>query len=327
MVNIIKELSQKFVVSTDFVRAILVKHDLLPLIMEVQDVDDFVSAAGSDWKYISYALGTNLRAKSSLNKMFALSRPENTGTALDIGCGYGGFMNAFVDGGFVSHGIEIDSNLAALAELNLKGSSLETTVHVGDLFAGELTLGKFDLITVNDVMEHLPDPYEAFCTLATMLKPGGMLGIYAPNGNSIFYATSDPHNRVFGSSILPGPIAKIYVQLMLNTSNYGLGEYLGLDEFLDLCRRNGLDFLYQSHDGGERPDDAMVYLERFQAAYRDSNFRAKVPPLVARLVETEIWRYVAEYSSSVASTVSGKNYCDFNDHYLTRAWTIVCKKR
>ncbi len=163
-----------------------------------------MKATGDSWKYVSYSLfGTNRRAKLSLDRMFALGSPDKVGSALDVGSGYGGFVKALFSRGFEAYGIEIDRHLAALAELNLRGSNPEGKVYVGDLFSGKLKLGTFDLITVNDVIEHLPDPFGAFNMLAQMLNPGGMLGIYAPNGKSIFYAASDPHNRVFGSAILP----------------------------------------------------------------------------------------------------------------------------
>lgn len=326
MNHIVEKLAEHFDASPEFVRAILSKRDLIGLTSETPDIDAFVRATGDAWKYVAYSLGTNQRAKVSLDRMFALGAPDRAGAALDIGCGYGGFLKAFVTRGFKAYGVEIDRNLATLAELNLGGSNLDGTVYVGDLFSGDLSLGTFDLITVNDVIEHLPDPIGAFNMLARMLNPGGVIGIYAPNGKSVFYAASDPHNRVFGSSILSGPLAKTYVQAMLNSTGYGLGEYLGLDQFRDLCQRNGLGFRYQAHDGGERPENAMDYLSKFIAAYRDSDFRSRVPPLVARSVEIAIWQYLSEYSDATSRATAGKNYCDFNDIYLTRAWTIVCKK-
>lgn len=326
MTDIVERLAAEFDASPEFVGEILRRRNLLALSQEAPDIDAFRAATGGDWKYVAYSLGTNQRAKRSLDQMFALGSPDRIGRALDVGCGYGGFMRAFVSRGFEANGIEIDGNLAALAELNLGSSKLQGKVYVGDLFSGEFKLGSFDLITVNDVIEHLPDPFGAFNLLARMLSPGGMLGIYAPNGRSIFYATADPHNRVFASSILPGPLASIYAQAMLQVAGYGLGEYLGLDEFSDLCKRNELGFCYRPHDGGERPVDAMKYLDGFIAAFREAEFQSKVTPLVARLVETAIWQYVGEYSLAASRAAAGKNYSGFNDCYLSRAWTIVCKK-
>lgn len=327
MSHIIEKLAAQFGASTAFVEAILAKRNLIELASESQDIDAFMRLTGDQWKYISYALGTNQRAKLSLDRMSAIDTPNQIGRALDIGCGYGGFMRVFLDKGFRSYGIEIDKDLAALATLNLSDTDPDRSqVFVGDIFSEDLNLGLFDLITINDVIEHLPNPIGAFNTLAGMLNPGGMLGIYAPNGKSIFYAASDPHNRVFGSSILSGPLAKSYVQTMLNSAGYGLGEYFGLGEFRDLCARNGLSFRHKPHDGGERPENAMDYLAKFTASFQNSDFKSKVPFLVARAVEIEVWQYLSEYTAAAAKATRGTAYCDFNDTYLSRAWTIVCKK-
>nr|WP_315481652.1 class I SAM-dependent methyltransferase [uncultured Undibacterium sp.] len=324
---IVENLAAQFGASAAFVETILGKRNLIELAAETHDIDAFMQRTGDQWKYISYALGTNQRAKLSLDRMYAIDTPNQVGRALDIGCGYGGFMRVFLDRGFHAYGVEIDSDLAALARLNLSGTDPERSeVYVGDIFSGELSLGTFDLITINDVIEHLPNPIGAFNTLASMLNPGGMLGIYAPNGKSIFYAASDPHNRVFGSSILSGPLAKSYVQAMLKSTGYGLGEYFGLCEFRDLCARNGLSFRHKPHDGGERAENAMDYLAKFTASFQNSEFRTKVPSLIARAVEIEIWQYLSEYTTAAAKAARGTAYCDFNDTYLSRAWTIVCKK-
>ena len=313
---IVNKLAEQFDASPEFVRKILGKQGLMDVASESRDVDTFAGVAGGAWKYIAYSLGTNQRAKVSLDRMLALATPDQVGRALDVGCGYGGFMNAFIQRGFTASGVEIDGHLAALARVNLGESNEDAAISVGDLFSGDLALGKFDLITVNDVIEHLADPIGAFSTLAAMLNPGGVLGIYAPNGRSIFYASEDPHNRVFGSSILPGPLARTYVQAMLNSTGYGLGEYLGIDVFRDLCDREKLRFHYLPHDGGERPERAADYLSEFIAKFRSSDFRSKVPTLVARSVEIAIWGYVAEYSGAASRATAGTGYCEFKDTYL-----------
>lgn len=323
---IVDKLAEQFDASAEFVQAILSSKNYLGLASESTDINGFIDATGDAWKYISYALGTNSRSKHSLDRMLALASPDYVGRALDIGCGYGGFMRAFVDKGFQAHGIEIDSRLAELAKCNLGASCPDSMVYVGDLFSGDLRLGGFDLITINDVFEHLTNPIRAFNMLSEMLNPGGVLGIYAPNGKSIFYATSDPHNRVFASSILPYPLAKSYVQSMLNSSGYGLGEYFSIEQFRDLCRRNGLDFKYRSHDGGERPEYASKYLSDLINTFNQSDFRTKIDPLVVSTIEYYFWQYIREFAEAASNSVSGTDYCDFNDKYLARAWAIVCKK-
>lgn len=326
MNNIINELSAKYDASPDFVQAILSSKNSLVLASESSGLESFISSSGDAWKYISYALGTNSRSKASLDKMLALASPRQTGRALDIGCGYGGFMRAFAKKGFQAHGIEIDSRLAELCKINLAESSPDSKIYVGDLFSSDLSLGNFDLITINDVFEHLLNPVGAFNILSKMLNPGGVLGIYAPNGKSIFYVNSDPHNRVFAASALPYFLAKPYVQSMLNASGYGLGEYYSLDQFEDLCKRNGLNFKYKPHDGGELPEHAGEYISSLINTFNKSNFRITLEPIVVSAIEYYFWQYIRDFSDAASQAASVTGYCDFNDKYLARAWTIVCKK-
>ncbi|MGZ4954018.1 MAG: class I SAM-dependent methyltransferase [Methylobacter sp.] len=324
--DIIGLLMEEYAVSAEFTEAILTRKNVMEAAENAVDLNQFISLVGESWKYISYAFGTNLRAENSLRRMLSLDTPRQCGTALDIGCGYGGFMHAFGKRGFKAVGIEIDKDLASLAELNLSDAQFENSVHVGDLFNGDVALGLFDLITVNDVIEHLPDPILAFNHLAGMLTPGGILAIYAPNGLSIFNATADPHNRVCGSSVLSNPLAKAYVQATLNSNGYGLGEYFDLATFRDLAKRNSLNFKYLPHDGGERPEKARAYLLQFIERFSRVDLFAACNPILAQDVEANLWHYVEQYAQGAQHATKGRGYCEFNDKYLTRAWTIVCKK-
>jgi 2-polyprenyl-3-methyl-5-hydroxy-6-metoxy-1,4-benzoquinol methylase len=325
MKSIIEQLAESFKVNAGFVNAILSRKGVLDLATQAGDLDDFVARTGADYKYIAYALGTNTRGLGGLSKMLALAAPAKGGRALDVGCGYGGFMQAFATQGYSPSGVEIDAQLADLARINLTGSPYEFDIHVGDIFTGEVKIGSFDLITVNDVLEHLHDPIAAFNTLANMLNRGGVLAIYAPNGQSVFNATADPHNRVLGSSTMPGMLAKLYVQQTLNSTGYSLGEYLELSTIADLCLRNRLRFLYTPHDGGERPEQAIAHIKKLVDRFAESSF-STCSPILAKEVQTHIWKYIANYATSAAQATSGLGYVEFIDRYLARAWTICCIK-
>lgn len=326
MTNIIEQLASSFDVNLEFVTTILSQKGILEEIDHAGDLNDFVARIGDRYKFVSYALGTNTRGMNSLARMLALATPTPRGKALDLGCGYGGFMQAFAKKGYRPFGIEIDPRLAELAKINLKNESFEFEIHVGDIFSDDIKLNGFDLITVNDVLEHLADPITSFNKLASMLNPGGVLAIYAPNGQSIFNATADPHNRVFGSSSMPGILAKTYVQATLNSSGYGLGDYLDLTTLRDLCYRNRMKFRYASHDGGERPEQAIDYLKKLVDRFAKTDISHACPQILTREVQTHMWNYISGYSASAAKATRGDGYTEFNDHYLARAWTICCTK-
>lgn len=103
-------------------------------------------------------------------------------TALDVGCGTGGFATLLRSRG-VDHvvGIEPDSERAASA-----AGAADRIIHstVEQAF-DELDDAKFDLIVVSDVLEHLVDPWTVTARLATHLEPQGRLLLSVPNVGSL----------------------------------------------------------------------------------------------------------------------------------------------
>jgi SAM-dependent methyltransferase len=103
----------------------------------------------------------------------------------DVGCGYGWFLETAQSLGMDALGIEPD---AAVAQQAIAGG---LNVRVGSfpqcLAAGEL----FDLVTFNDVLEHLPQVPQVLAACHAHLAPGGILAIAIPSsGGAIFRAGS-----------------------------------------------------------------------------------------------------------------------------------------
>lgn len=99
---------------------------------------------------------------------------------LDIGCGSGlSLLEARALGAEV-RGIEADPNVQRIAdELGLK-------IHIGSLldepFAGE----QFDLVVLNQVIEHVPDPALMLNQLRSRIRPGGRMVLVFPNVQSLW---------------------------------------------------------------------------------------------------------------------------------------------
>ena len=108
------------------------------------------------------------------------------GRLLDVGCSVGTFMDVARARGWQVAGVELNKNACELC--TEKGHK----VYRG-LFAPELisTFEKadFDLITLNDVIEHLPDPVASMKLVGPLLRPGGYLMINTPNIDNIVART------------------------------------------------------------------------------------------------------------------------------------------
>jgi SAM-dependent methyltransferase len=96
---------------------------------------------------------------------------------LEIGCGTGNVLRALEEAcatGEVT-GIEPFEEAVTLARSRVKRS----TVIQGDVFTMDLP-GKFDLIGIFDVLEHLQDDEGAMRRIRSLLRPGGKLLVTVP---------------------------------------------------------------------------------------------------------------------------------------------------
>ena len=102
--------------------------------------------------------------------------PQDRKRILDIGSGPGFFLQYGKKRGWTTVGVELSNQ----AVFHSRGFGLE--IHQKP-FSRELIpkLGKFDVIHLSEVLEHLADPIATVRIAHDMLSPGGLLCVVAPN--------------------------------------------------------------------------------------------------------------------------------------------------
>jgi SAM-dependent methyltransferase len=98
------------------------------------------------------------------------------GRLLDVGCATGGFLRLAQSRGWQASGIEPGEQAARIAQQRY---GLE--VRIGTLESEAYPAEQFDVITLWDVLEHLPNPKSALLRLRDWLKEGGLLVFSIPN--------------------------------------------------------------------------------------------------------------------------------------------------
>lgn len=99
---------------------------------------------------------------------------------LDFGCGACTSLLELRRMGVDGYGIEKDPNVKRIADhFGLK-------VHIGSLADDPFPDTKFDLITLAQVLEHVPRPAELLRELQGRLREGGVVILSFPNANSIY---------------------------------------------------------------------------------------------------------------------------------------------
>jgi len=101
---------------------------------------------------------------------------------LDFGCGGGYFLNICRQLGATVHGIEPSPHGAQLT----RGQGIPVFEGSLDQFIAKHGDQRFDVITSNHVIEHVPDPVGTLKGLGTLLAPGGLMTIAVPNAASTF---------------------------------------------------------------------------------------------------------------------------------------------
>lgn len=107
------------------------------------------------------------------------TRPLEGLSALDIGCGAGLACEPLARLGAQVTGVDASGQNVSVASLHAEGSGLDIRYMAGEI--AELDIGRFDLVTCLEVIEHVADKSAFLAGVAERLAPGGLLILSTPN--------------------------------------------------------------------------------------------------------------------------------------------------
>jgi 2-polyprenyl-3-methyl-5-hydroxy-6-metoxy-1,4-benzoquinol methylase len=205
--------------------------------------EDYISHDASKNDLVSrvykIARDFSIRGKFNLVNKYAAS-----GTILDYGCGTGEFLAYCSTKGFHTTGLEPSPKARKFATERHKIAVFEKT----DQLANQS--GKFNVITLWHVLEHIHDLNETIETLNQLLAPSGTLIVAVPNCTShdakqygsywaaydvprhIYHFTKDTIRELFKKhnfyihQILPQKLDAYYVSLLSEKYKNGKNNYL-----------------------------------------------------------------------------------------------------
>lgn len=99
---------------------------------------------------------------------------------LDVGCATGAMLDRSRAFGFVPYGVELNPHFARYAR-----EEFGVEVVAGELSAESFEPESFHVITMLDLIEHVPEPLHLLKTAWRLLRPGGLLVVYTPNHRSL----------------------------------------------------------------------------------------------------------------------------------------------
>ncbi len=94
---------------------------------------------------------------------------------LDVGCGLGTYVEKFRGFSEDVHGVDVDEERVAVASASLPNIQVA--------FGEDLPFpdARFDVVFLNEVIEHVEDDRRTIAEAVRVLRPGGHVVIYAPN--------------------------------------------------------------------------------------------------------------------------------------------------
>jgi SAM-dependent methyltransferase len=103
-------------------------------------------------------------------------RKPQPGRLLEIGCGYGGFLEKMDGAGWELHGIDLSTRAIEYTGKRVPSATVKC---VGIDDAG-FSPGQFDCIVMIAVLEHVKDPRDTLKKVSGWLAPGGLLIVQVP---------------------------------------------------------------------------------------------------------------------------------------------------
>jgi SAM-dependent methyltransferase len=104
-------------------------------------------------------------------------------TLLDVGCGFGYFLERAAADGWQSVGVDIVPEAVSAARERVPSARLFAT----DLRGAGLASGSLEAITMWDLLDMVPDPAAELAECRRVLAPGGIIGIRVRNVASQLY--------------------------------------------------------------------------------------------------------------------------------------------
>jgi len=141
-------------------------------------LDDYKDVV--DELYVEEREGRVLTFRRHLRPLQRIVGPANGSRLLDVGCHIGVFVDVAQQGGWDAWGMEPSRWAAEQA----RAQGLQ--VVNGTLATSGFEDASFDVITLWDVIEHVPDPTGELRQVHRLLKPGGVAVIHTIDIESLF---------------------------------------------------------------------------------------------------------------------------------------------
>lgn len=155
-------------------------HPLPESSLEIYSEDYFAGASGGHG-YVEYDRDKQAMIPSFERYLELIETSYGKkGKMLDVGAATGFFLDIARKRGWETVGVEPSEHAASL------GRAKGIDVRTGTLDSLEAPDHSFDVITLWDVIEHVPEPRDTLRQVRRLLRPGGIIAINTPDADSLW---------------------------------------------------------------------------------------------------------------------------------------------
>lgn len=192
-----------------------------------QEKPNFLTEAREDQRW------AEISQRDRLHAFAELLGPERH-RLLDIGSGPGFFLTTAMEAGWQALGVEPSQQAAAFA----RGNGADV---VEDFFSAEMavSLGMFDVVHMNNVLEHIPDPVSLIRAAYGHITPGGLICINVPNdftpiqaaardtaGANDWWIAPPHHLNYFNFASLANLLERLNFAIRIQTTSFPMEMFL-----------------------------------------------------------------------------------------------------
>jgi ubiquinone/menaquinone biosynthesis C-methylase UbiE len=141
---------------------------------------------------------------------------------LDVGCGDAGVPIAFAEAGARAAGIEPYAPSVDRGRVRVREHGVDVDLRVGVAEALPYPDASFDLVILDNVLEHVTDQAATLAEIRRVLRPRGLLYMVTPKPLAAYSLWNDPHYDLAGLVLLPRRLQIWYFE---RVRGGGVGTY------------------------------------------------------------------------------------------------------
>jgi ubiquinone/menaquinone biosynthesis C-methylase UbiE len=158
-------------------------------------------------------------------RRYAAGFRAEAASVLDIGCGDAGVLIAFAEQGASCAGIESFEASVERGRMRATDHGVEVDLRLGVAESLPFPDASFDLVMLDNVLEHVDDRALTLREVRRVLKPGGLLYLVTPKPFTPYSIWRDPHYDLAGLVLMPRRMQVWYFEKIRGggQGNFGVG--------------------------------------------------------------------------------------------------------